>query len=337
MTSNRTILFIGIMCMFLTACSTPPAEPAPAAEEPESAAEIVNPSTPQQNILFFYDATSGEAELFAVNPDGALVLLGSYAGWRTSWDIIVPGNFGGDAQTDLLLYDRAAGVAEFLIADAESQFTLLKSHSGWRTTWDTIIPGEYNQDEYTDLLLYDSGKGEAQLFTTDGSGQVTLLSNYAGWRSTWQILTTNTASGVVLPAQVADIPPDSGEQDQAESLDEPSFTAEFASIHPCADWPTYVAVKVTNTGSIPFESSQLIITDTSDNRQLYGGSNNQGFVVNAEGCPPGESTLEPGDTRYLAANARDAVSGHSGETTVKLCPLDDLEGECLTQTVQFTY
>ena len=53
--------------------------------------------------------------------------------------MIVPGNFGGDAFTDLLFYDRgAAWVSSTRSSGGEIAF--LKTETGWRSSWDMILP-----------------------------------------------------------------------------------------------------------------------------------------------------------------------------------------------------
>ena len=57
--------------------------------------------------LLFYDATTGEAEIYTNDGSGNLSLLQSYSGWRKTWQSIVPGKLSGNRYTDLLFYDSS--------------------------------------------------------------------------------------------------------------------------------------------------------------------------------------------------------------------------------------
>lgn len=104
--------------------------------------------------LLFYDASTGEAEMYTTDGEGNLSLLKSYSGWRKTWSIIVPGKFGGNRYTDLLFYDPTTGEGEIYITDGSGNLSLRKAHSGWRKTWQSIVPGKLGGNRYTDLLFY---------------------------------------------------------------------------------------------------------------------------------------------------------------------------------------
>jgi len=117
---------------------------------------------------------------------------------------------------------------------------------------------------------------------------------------------------------------------------EPSFELEFAGTHPCGNWPNYAAFWVENTSQQTFESVSLNIRDITNDTNVYGGSNDRGFVEEG-GCPPGDSTLPPNSTAQVAANIREPEPGTELEATIKLCTQDDLEGECVWHKVKFTF
>ena len=97
-----------------------------------------------------------QGEFYATDGSGNISLLKKQTGWRQSWKLIVPGNFGGSSYTDLLFYDPTTGEGEFYATDGSGNISLLKKQTGFRKTWQLIIPGNFGGNRYTDLLFYDS-------------------------------------------------------------------------------------------------------------------------------------------------------------------------------------
>lgn len=120
----------------------------------------------------------------------------------------------------------------------------------------------------------------------------------------------------------------------AEPVGDPAFELEYAGYHACGNWPSYAAFWVENTSLHTFESLSLTINDKTNDKKMYGGSNDQGFVEDG-GCPPGKSTLPPSARMQVAANVRDPESGAEFEATIKLCTQDGREGECVSHKVIF--
>lgn len=92
-----------------------------------------------------------------VSTDGSgnIPTLKPHKDWDLDWDLIVPGNFGGDNHTDLLFYKRSTGVGLFVTTDGNGNILDLKQHTDWYKSWDMIIPGDFGGDNHTDLLFYD--------------------------------------------------------------------------------------------------------------------------------------------------------------------------------------
>jgi hypothetical protein len=83
--------------------------------------------------LLFYDRSTGEIEIYKMDGAGHLDRLVRRHTMRRSWDIIIPGNWGGpSAYTDLLCYDRSAGLLEFYASDGEGSLELLRSLNNQR-------------------------------------------------------------------------------------------------------------------------------------------------------------------------------------------------------------
>ena len=96
-----------------------------------------------ESDLLFYDPTTGQGEFYSTDGAGNADLLKNYRNWRTTWSMIVPGDFNGDGFTDLLFYDPAAGQGEFYSTDGGGNLALLKASDGWRRTWSIIEPGNF--------------------------------------------------------------------------------------------------------------------------------------------------------------------------------------------------
>jgi len=142
----------------------------------------------QWKIEALSPGNTGQGEFYATDGQGNITPLEIHRCWRKTWDLIIPGRFGGSRFTDLLFYDRRAGVAEFHTTHRQGKVKRLKKHKGWRKTWDLIIPGRFGGSRFTDLLCYDREAGEVAFYTTDGQGNIAPLKKHKGWRKTWDLI-----------------------------------------------------------------------------------------------------------------------------------------------------
>ncbi len=114
------------------------------------------------------------------------------SGWRTSWDLIVAGNFVGNGKQQILLYDRAAGQADVVGFDANGKTNLDTTNSGWRTSWNLIVAGNFTGNGRQQILLYDRAAGQADVVGFDATGKENLDNTNSGWRTSWdQIVVGN--------------------------------------------------------------------------------------------------------------------------------------------------
>jgi hypothetical protein len=133
--------------------------------------------------LLFYEGATGE---FAITLRGSLNTLWQHTDWRTTWSLIVPGNFGGGSGfTDLLFYDPTTGTGEFYRVNGAGGMTLMEQHTGWHGGWTMIVPGNFGGSGLTDLLFYDASAGIGDFYTLTGPGQIQPLRKHTGWLSTW--------------------------------------------------------------------------------------------------------------------------------------------------------
>nr|WP_141724508.1 S8 family serine peptidase [Desertifilum tharense] len=145
--------------------------------------------------LLFYDYESGAGEMYATSSNGSMHRLYSTEGWRTTWDMIIPGDFGGGGYTNLLFYDRDTGEHEFYRVNDNGSMTRIRQGTGWRTTWDMIIPGNFGGGGYNNLLFYDRDTGEHEFYRVDNNGSMTRIRQGTGWRTTWDMIIPGDFNG----------------------------------------------------------------------------------------------------------------------------------------------
>ena len=119
----------------------------------------------------------------------------TYTNWRTSWDLIIPGDFGGDGHTDLLFYDRSAGVGEFYTTDGRAGS---RSCDAWRTGEPpgTIISGPCSVATVRPTSCSTIEPAVTASSTRPmAAGGITQLKTYDGWRDTWSIILSGNFGG----------------------------------------------------------------------------------------------------------------------------------------------
>jgi hypothetical protein len=108
--------------------------------------------------LLCYDAITATAQLFTTTGDGKLTAKGTPTGdWRKTWTQIVPGNFGGNANTGLFFYEASTGTTRFCATNGTAPLTLLGGESTGRpTTWTKVVPADFEPGGLTEILCYGS-------------------------------------------------------------------------------------------------------------------------------------------------------------------------------------
>ena len=89
--------------------------------------------------LFFYQASTGTGEFWAIKGRGEINLIRSHSGLRQDWSHIVSGNFGGGQQSDLLFYEASTRTAEIWSCDNSGGIRLLNTISKWGGPWTHIV------------------------------------------------------------------------------------------------------------------------------------------------------------------------------------------------------
>ncbi len=146
--------------------------------------------------LFLYSARPGLGEFYASDGEGGLRLLSGSERFTRGWDLVVPGNFGGDdGSTDLFFYDREEGIGKFYVTDGAGQIRLLGVPERFLKGWTAIVPGDFGGDDRTDLLFYDKAKGMARFYLADGEGGLDLLREYPAWTTGWDQIVPGNFGG----------------------------------------------------------------------------------------------------------------------------------------------
>ncbi len=146
----------------------------------------------------------------------------------------------------------------------------------------------------------------------------------------WNQTTSVDGSTLSLPVLT---PPPLPPTRTPTATQELGWEAEFVKVRDCGG-PTAI-FSVSNSGE-DLESLVLKIIDKDTNETLYATkTSNAPFMYTSNECPPGGDVLPKGKTFYIGGSIGDASSGHEARATIKLCTLDDGEGTCDTQTVDF--
>jgi hypothetical protein len=152
---------------------------------------IATPGPPNSLVytqIVTYDRSAGIGRLIGFDAAGSVSLYRVTPGWRTTWDLVVAGDFVGNGLKQLLLYDRQAGEADVVGFDGLGAINLDHTNSGWRNSWDIIVAGDFLGYGRTQILLYDRAAGQADIVGFDDNGVVNLDHTNSGWRKTWDVI-----------------------------------------------------------------------------------------------------------------------------------------------------
>ena len=149
--------------------------------------------------LLFYDRSGsvGQGEFYAID-NGEIRQIGpTHTNWRTTWDLIVPGSFGGGGGTGLLFYDRSGSVGqgEFYAIDNGEIRQIGPTHTNWRTTWDLIVPESFGGGGGTGLLFYDRSSGVGEFYAIDNGEIRQIGPTHTDWRTTWDLIVPGSFGG----------------------------------------------------------------------------------------------------------------------------------------------
>jgi len=117
-----------------------------------------------------------------------------------------------------------------------------------------------------------------------------------------------------------------------------AFNVVFNSIENCGGGIYGIKFKITNTGTIVWESNRPITTDlvTAETNTV---SRNEFPNYNDAGCALASSdgALGAGDVGYSSSGTFTAnPAGHAFSASIRVCTLNGLAGVCLDKTINFT-
>jgi hypothetical protein len=133
-----------------------------------------------------YDRTAGVGDVFTIDSGGKLTLKAANGGWRTTWDMILVGDFLNNGKDQVLLYDSAAGDADIVAFDSHGGESLDAQNPKFGKPWDILVAGSFkNSGSPQQVLAYNRAAGEGNVIGFDGKGIMNLDTPNTGWRTTW--------------------------------------------------------------------------------------------------------------------------------------------------------
>jgi hypothetical protein len=136
-----------------------------------------------------------EGLFVSTDGSGNIPTIKQHTDWDRDWDLIIPGNFGGDAHTDLLFYKQSVGEGLFVSTDGAGNIPTIKQHTNWDRDWDLIIPGNFGGDAHTDLLFYKRSVGLGLFVSTDGAGNIPTIKQHTDWDRDWDLIIPGNFGG----------------------------------------------------------------------------------------------------------------------------------------------
>jgi len=178
-----------------------------------------------------------------------------------------------------------------------------------------------------DLVATYSAKTNLQIVAQDLGGGYIFVQNPANpteacWIPAGNITTTADLSA--LPAYTPLPSPTAS----------PSFTIQYKNMDKCKS-NLFTRFVVVNTGSVPFRSAYVKVTNTKSNEVTQQAVNAFDMTV---GCIVAKNIapLGPGQTGYLQSELfQKNPSGQKMHAVIQVCTEQALKGVCVTQTLDF--
>ena len=114
-----------------------------------------------------------------------------------------------------------------------------------------------------------------------------------------------------------------------------AFSVQFNNIHNCGG-TAHITFYVTNSGSMPLESVEVVIIEIATTTTIVNGSTDVPFVSTANGCPTELASLAPGAVGYLAVPSFVPINSGAHAATIEICTADGMGGTCLLKDFSFT-
>jgi len=114
----------------------------------------------------------------------------------------------------------------------------------------------------------------------------------------------------------------------------PAFDAVYSGLETCSGW--WVDIKLTNTGTLAFESVSIALRDIATDTVLAMSADK---FTNNDGCSNSSSkdALDPGTNRVVSLPAFNYdPTGHALRATITVCSNNGISGTCVSKVITFT-
>lgn len=135
------------------------------------------------------------------DPDGLTVVRkhDGASSWQKSWDVLKPGDFNGDAYTDILFYNHDSGEAKLVFFNSSGYITGSQTLSGdnpgddyepaaeeWTMTpYSVVVVGDFGGGSQDDILVYDQEAREQQPAPNDHLYRATRTADGSAFGTFW--------------------------------------------------------------------------------------------------------------------------------------------------------
>jgi len=113
-----------------------------------------------------------------------------------------------------------------------------------------------------------------------------------------------------------------------------AFEISYVDKKKCSgDWYAYFKIK--NNGNKALESVAIKITDLNTDTTLSSTSYDNPFLSGTGKCPPGNDSLDAGDSAYIAGFIGNVPANHQLKAGITVCVEEALGGKCEFKAIKF--
>jgi len=113
-----------------------------------------------------------------------------------------------------------------------------------------------------------------------------------------------------------------------------AFEISYVDKKKCSgDWYAYFKIK--NNGNKALESVAIKITDLNTDTTLSSTSYDNPFLSGTGKCPPGNDSLDAGDSAYIAGFIGNVPANHQLKAGITVCTEEALGGKCEFKAIKF--
>jgi uncharacterized protein YgiM (DUF1202 family) len=156
--------------------------------------------------------------------------------------------------------------------------------------------------------------------------------NSSGFCWIWNTYATVTGDMAAVPVYTP-MPTPTPAKTSTPTLVPADFTVVFEELTVCGNY--YFEFRITNTGSLIWQSYEATVNDTVASVYAYGSKSD---FIDYTGCAETlvQHDLAPGETGRASAGPINNPTGHLINAIIKLCSLDGSGGTCISKSLIFT-